>query len=534
MLGLTRWSWLLVALVGVLALPAISFDFVWDDRPMMLQSDVIHDVSNLGAVFAHRTAYAVNSAQHLHNHSGLQTYRPLTIATFMLDSLMFGRAPWGFHLTSILLHMLVVLVVQVLARQLAPAAPAWVPVLAGAWFAVCPFLVEAYIWINGRSDVLATLFGALVVCVHLRARDASSPTHRVRLELLVAALGLACLLSKETGIAWLATLPLLPGTRRPTWRTIVGGMIAPTAAVSTYAALRVSALEGLHVSADAQLWRAIVIAPYVIVEALSEMLAPRYTTVRWLSFELRSVGVVGFSVGLIALIGLVGGAWAARKRVPSLFYGVALSVVSLAPVALIAADGWPGFGRYVYTAAACIAPGLAVGVFELSQSLRVHVGERSIRLLRAGGIAYLLVLVGLSFVSAAPFASEHALYESWIAGTPDQPHGYKWLGLTYMEEEDFARAFAMLDLARLRDSRDETIVWYQITSVQASGQPTAVTDFAERVAPNYRSARLHLLLTVRLAATNPTRALEHARRCLELDSGSDQCRFWFARLTGTR
>jgi len=534
MFGLTRWSWLLVAFVGVLASPALSFEFVWDDRPMMLQSEVIHDISNLPEVFGHRTMYAANATDDGHALTGLQTYRPLTIATFMLDSLVLGRAPWGFHLTNILLHLMVVLVVQVLARQLAPAAPAWVPVLAGAWFAACPFLVEAYIWINGRSDVLATLFGALAACVHLRARETSSRLHRVRLEFLVGALGLACLLSKETGVAWLATLPLLPNPRRIPLSKLIVGMIAPLLAVVGYAAMRMAALDGVHISSDAQTWRAIAIAPFVIAEALSELLLPRYTTVRWLSYELRSVEALGLSLGLVALIAVALLAIAARSRVPSLSYGVIAAVTSLAPVALIAADGWPGFGRYLYTAAACLAPGLAVGVFELSQSLSVHVEARSLRLLRVGGIAYLLVLTGLSFESAAPFASEHRLYESWIAGTPDHPHGYKWLGLTYMEEEDFGHAFAMLDHARLRDSRDETIVWNQLTSLQASARPTDVVDFAERVAPDYRSARLHLLLTVRLAATNQARALAHARRCLEIDPGADQCRFWFERLGGTR
>ena len=107
------------------------------------------------------------------------TYRPLALASFVIDHKLGGGQAWLFHLSSVLLHGLTaVMLFRVLARLLPlgarppntrpdPAADrraAWA--LAAIW-AVHPAAVEAVAWINGRSELFALLFGLVALLLAL-------------------------------------------------------------------------------------------------------------------------------------------------------------------------------------------------------------------------------------------------------------------------------------------------------------------------------------------------------------------------------
>ena len=49
---------------------------------------------------------------------GLELYRPLTLLSLGLDFQLFGEAPWGYHLTNVLLHSVNSLLLYALARDL--------------------------------------------------------------------------------------------------------------------------------------------------------------------------------------------------------------------------------------------------------------------------------------------------------------------------------------------------------------------------------------------------------------------------------
>ena len=84
--------------------------------------------------------------------------------TMLADERLHGHRPFGFHLTVWLLHGACALALYGLAvRLLAPPAAA----LGASLFAASPLHAEAVGWIAGRSDVLATLFGAVAVALAL-------------------------------------------------------------------------------------------------------------------------------------------------------------------------------------------------------------------------------------------------------------------------------------------------------------------------------------------------------------------------------
>ncbi|HKN73663.1 MAG TPA: tetratricopeptide repeat protein [Candidatus Acidoferrum sp.] len=88
-------------------------------------------------------------------------WHPLTWISHMADVQLYGRKPVGHHFTSVLLHILCVVLLFLLielatGRALRSAAVA-------ALFAVQPLNVEAVAWISERKSVLCVLFFLLAI-----------------------------------------------------------------------------------------------------------------------------------------------------------------------------------------------------------------------------------------------------------------------------------------------------------------------------------------------------------------------------------
>jgi protein O-mannosyl-transferase len=126
---------------------------------------------------------------------------PLTRLSLMLDSLLYGLRPGGYHLTNALLHaantvlLFAVLVVATGAR----GRSAFVAAL----FALHPLHVESVAWVAERKDVLSIFFGLLSILAYVRyARGAGAARWSFAAAIFCFVLSL---LSKQT----LVTLPFL-------------------------------------------------------------------------------------------------------------------------------------------------------------------------------------------------------------------------------------------------------------------------------------------------------------------------------------
>jgi hypothetical protein len=143
-------------------------------------------------------------------------YIPLAWMTLGGDYLLWGMDPFGYHLTSLLLHLANSLLLLVLAwRLLRLASPRWGrpaargAVAAGAataalGFAVHPLRVESVAWVSERRDVLCGFFVLLTVLVYTAAKAAGAAGRQGRRRALLAgACGLyaAALLSKGIAVA---------------------------------------------------------------------------------------------------------------------------------------------------------------------------------------------------------------------------------------------------------------------------------------------------------------------------------------------
>jgi hypothetical protein len=138
-------------------------------------------------------------------------YRPLTRSSLLLDYLIWGRRPFGFHLTNLLLHCCcALLLAAVIARA---RAPIWAARLSGLIAVVFPAGQMAVSWITGRQDLLCgalLLLGILLFLFWLTGR-------RWPYLLAAAVTVLLAALAKEPGavapLIMLAAVFLFPGRR---------------------------------------------------------------------------------------------------------------------------------------------------------------------------------------------------------------------------------------------------------------------------------------------------------------------------------
>ena len=133
----------------------IDCDFVnYDDNKYVYQNPHV-----TGGVTAEGIAWAL-TARHASN------WHPLTWLSHMLDCQIHGLWAGGHHLTNVLLHAAVAILLFLVLRQM--SGEHWPSAFAAALFAIHPLRVESVAWISERKDVLSGLFFVLTLMAYVR------------------------------------------------------------------------------------------------------------------------------------------------------------------------------------------------------------------------------------------------------------------------------------------------------------------------------------------------------------------------------
>ncbi|WP_027714745.1 hypothetical protein [Desulfuromonas sp. TF] len=166
----------LAALVIVIFYPVISAPLnPVDDRAIV---QWLHDTEGSGAwkILTHATDYF---------------YRPVLLATYLLDMKLWGAETSFLHLENILLHAANTLLLFACARIVVNRffdEAIWPPFLAALLFSIHPVNTEAVNWIAARSDLLAGFFVLIAAMLLLYGLATIRPLY-----------------------AYLSVLPLAPG-----------------------------------------------------------------------------------------------------------------------------------------------------------------------------------------------------------------------------------------------------------------------------------------------------------------------------------
>ncbi len=185
---------------------SLSGGFTYDDHHAIVQNPHLREASNIPAFFHRPDMFSVDPNNAM--------YRPLLLTTFAWDHHWHGlNATWGWHLTSLFLHVLTAVVLFGVLRRLSEKGagefgwPFWGALL----FAVHPIHSETVNYLSARSSLLATLCTLTAFYAYLRARSGGAPA--VRRGWLVASAGafVAGLLAKEIAIVFPAILLVYEG-----------------------------------------------------------------------------------------------------------------------------------------------------------------------------------------------------------------------------------------------------------------------------------------------------------------------------------
>jgi len=182
------WACLLVVLVATLTYQGTLGNFFSaSDTLTLIQSSRLQPGHSFADVFSEKMMDGTT-------FEGV-FYRPISVLSFDLDYWIWHLNPFGYHLTNLLLHVLVALMTFLLGLQLTRGMLR-TSLVAALLFSCHPVLVETVPAIARRQDILDALFLLLSFATYLRGRTVGGRAYpAVSVMFFVLALG-----AKETGI----------------------------------------------------------------------------------------------------------------------------------------------------------------------------------------------------------------------------------------------------------------------------------------------------------------------------------------------
>ncbi len=225
---------LLVLLGAGVYLDSLGGKFLWDDEFLIVKNSFIKEPARLRDFFTQSPGAGAGRYW--------SCYRPLATLTYAADYALWKLNPAGFHLTGVLLHVLVTLsVFRLFALLFRDRLLAFGT---AALFTVSPLHAGAVAYVSGRSDPLAALFVLLAFIFYVESERAGRKSFPVA---AAAAYALA-LLSRENSLVF----PLL----LLAWHYVFRVKIAPgrylffPAAAALYLVARLTLLRCLFVPSE--------------------------------------------------------------------------------------------------------------------------------------------------------------------------------------------------------------------------------------------------------------------------------------------
>ncbi len=205
---------------------SLNGKFIWDDEYLVRDNVYIKNWSHIPKIFTKDIAAGAGRKYNF--------YRPLQMLTYTIDYSLWKLDVKGYHLTNILLHILVALGIYWLINILYDDR--LLSLLTGIFFLVHPIHTEAIAYISGRADSLAVLFMLLCFVFYVK-----KPSLGVYILMLLSYI--LALLSRENSLILPALLLLYHYTFKKKLK--VKKFLSILSIASIYILLRFTALKYL-------------------------------------------------------------------------------------------------------------------------------------------------------------------------------------------------------------------------------------------------------------------------------------------------
>lgn len=433
---------ILTASIGVY-INTLSNDFVYDDVSQIVENPRIKDIKHIPDIF-------LSDIWAFRKTGGSNYYRPVVHIVYMVDYYIFGLNPWGFHLSYIIFHAGVSVLVFLIAfavfdklssryslNQLSNSYNLTLAFAASILFATHPINTEAVVL--GGPEPLFAFFYLLSFYLYINADVIWGK--KFILSILFFFISVLC---KETAL----TLPLLLFVYDYSFKKEPALYLWPKAfyisakkhipyliTAGIYVVIRIYIIGGfapLKRHADLSNYQYIINTFPLFAQYLEKLIFPTSLNVFHVFHPISSVfewkGMVGFSL-TIAFISLI--CFFRKNR--GVFFSLLWILIPLLPLFYITALGENTFAeRYLYLPSVGFAMLISTGINKIYYSQRLG------RVAFPAVISILIVAAGLYSISTIEririWKDEYTLWSDAVKKSPDGYIPHHGLAIAYSKK----------------------------------------------------------------------------------------------------
>jgi protein O-mannosyl-transferase len=439
------WPVFLVLLVPFLVyLPSLGNEFVaLDDELLIVDNPVIKslDFASLWTIF---TSYDP------------ELYIPLTLLSYQIEHALFGLWPNIYHFTNLLLHIGSSIFVYLIISHFFGGRSA---IFCSLLFALHPLNTEAVAWASARKDVLSGFFFflSLVLYLQYRSRDSiiadSDPKRfsnryygRGRFYWGSVVAFLFALMSKVSVlmlpfilllIDFKSSLSLGERARERGWKILLTDKI-PYFLLAIF--FFIIALFGKGAQTG-DLWTPIALSFISVPFYVQKFVLPTGLSILYPFTDAVTLAHPRILIGLLLIVGVTGGAWYLRKKVPVLLCGWLMFLICLVPSFFNVAKGNEGGMTDLYFASDRYAYLAMVGLLFIVGWL-IKQCRPKITLL----LFIIIPIFGyLTYMQSLTWRNSEALFEQVVASQDNSHIAYNNLAGLYVQQGDVQKGLALFE-----------------------------------------------------------------------------------------
>jgi tetratricopeptide (TPR) repeat protein len=464
---------LLICLFSFLAYAnSLGGDFVFDDTDQIVENQNVRSWDNLSKAFTtHVWAFR---EQTLSTPPPLPYYRPLFTVMLTIEYHLFGLWPQGWHLVSLLLHILCAVGVYFVVSRLSNQS--LLGLFASILFAVHPVHAESVSWISGMTDPLYGVFFLASFALYLKARTTDDPRGYGRRAFLLSLVTFVLsAFAKETALSLVVLVfgyELIETNGKASTR-----LIKSAKQTLPYAAAALIYLIPRFLVLGDMMWRnpqaperpaayTLLTLPYVICSYFAHLLWPTGLSVTYNTHFVTSVTSQRFLLPAAALGVALAALLVYRKRISrEVWQGLLLILAPLLPVlnlGQVSQEEYLVFDHYLYLSVAGFGYLVALGVFKagaLGSGTEMRLaGRNRAATAMAAFLVLTLALTGAAAVENRPWADSHSLWSNVARIRPEFWAAHYNAGLALLEATRFDEAHTSLERAILQKPDEPSVL----------------------------------------------------------------------------
>ena len=478
---------------------SLSNGFVFDDYVVIVENKHLNDFRNSLPSFFNDSYFKIAGDE--------ASYRPLATLSYFLIHSFAGLNPFYFHLASVFLHTLNVILVYFLISLL--LEDRFKALLAALLFACHPVLTEAVDCIAFNEDLLAAFFILLAFILYVKAVDKRpvGPAHLLSLFFFFCGL-----LSKEMAIS----LPALILLYDLTFKEVAGQGLSVKHILTTlkirwsfytgYALVAILYLllrfiiivnpAGGNMHHFGSLLKRLVYLPYHIFSFVKLAIAPYNLNVDYVYSYPHGFFEFSNLIGLVIILGLVVLSFLAYRRAKEIFFGIWWFLIALFPVYNIIEIFNPLAERYLYIPIfgfCLILPNILYRIFNKMLNRTLFVRTATLLVVIAAASAYATITIGRN----KDWKDDFSLWSKTVLQSPGSGIAHGGLGRAYHERGQLNEAIVEFQKAvRLLPNHFKAYYILGVVYDQKGDYRNAIDNYKKSIAINPEFADAHYNLAI--------------------------------------